>query len=306
MAPHPASLPAPLPPTLLPELARQRPLLLCLDYDGTLAEITTDPRAAYPLEPARAALAEMAGRPERVRLAVVSGRGVTEVRRLLGIGRGVIVCGVHGLEMTGPDGRVEVLAAARAAAADLERVRAWLSCHVPAGAGFLIEDKKIAVALHYRTADRTRAGPLRRAFAAFLWRATPSLCAGFGKMVIEAIPRGANKGHAVRAILKRSGPSLLPVYFGDDQTDEDGFRAVGQEGIAVLVGRQRKSAARYRLGSPRALAHVLGDIAQALRPAAEPEAAQSSSALAGASPRPLARPTPAIARRARRRRRRAR
>jgi trehalose-6-phosphatase len=72
------------------------------------------------------------------------------------------------------------------------------------------------------------------------------------KMAAEALPKSTSKEDAVRALCQRAGKDFEPVYFGDDLTDEDAFRELDGRGITVLVGRQRPSAARYRVENPSA------------------------------------------------------
>jgi trehalose-phosphatase len=84
---------------LLPDLVRNGPVLLCLDYDGTLSEIVSDPGAARPLPGVREALFALAAHPDRMRVAIISGRSIEALRGLLGVVDGVALAGVHGLEL---------------------------------------------------------------------------------------------------------------------------------------------------------------------------------------------------------------
>jgi trehalose-phosphatase len=81
--------------------------------------------------------------------------------------------------------------------------------------------------------------------------------------VLEALPEIATKATAVRTLRQRLGPEFEPVYFGDDLTDEDAFRELAIHGISILVGEQRRSAARYRVGGPAEVVRVLKAIAAA-------------------------------------------
>ena len=82
-------------------------------------------------------------------------------------------------------------------------------------------------------------------------------------MVHEAIPRGiGGKGAAIEFFLRDTGVAgLRTIYFGDDLTDEDAFRAlVSHHGIGVLVGVERQSFAQYRVDSPGDVAELLEDL----------------------------------------------
>lgn len=256
---------APLPTRLLPGLLARGKVLLCLDYDGTIAEIVSDPASAWPLPGVGETLQALARIRERIRVAIVSGRDVATLTRLLGAdSAGLILSGTHGLELSYYGVTRELVNAATACEPELAQVRGWLAANVPPNRGFFIEDKEIAIAVHYRSADAAAADVIRRKFEIFLMRQTPRLTARHGKMVIEAIPNIASKGHAVRELIQHVGESFTPVYFGDDLTDEDAFAAIGERGVTVLVGKERKSGARYRVDSPQVVADLLSEMAAAL------------------------------------------
>jgi trehalose-phosphatase len=257
-------IPDPLPPALIPDLIRRQPILLCLDYDGTLSEIADDPAAAYPLREIPQLLESLAKRRGRIKVAVVSGREIAGLQRLLGLSDGIEFVGVHGLEMMRHGGRREVASGTRECMPDLAKIRAWLAGNVPKRAGFVIEDKVLSIALHYRKADAIVARKVHRAFEKFVRLETPALKAGHGKMVIEAMPRIASKGDAVLRLVERIEEGFLPVYFGDDLSDEDAFAALRERGITVLVGEAHPSAARYRVDNPAGVVVVLDSVANAL------------------------------------------
>jgi trehalose-phosphatase len=236
--------------------------MLCLDYDGTLSEIVSEPDLARPVHGAIGALKALASRRDRLDIAIVSGRELRDLRRRLPL-RGVAMSGVHGLQFLDADGICELAPGIAECRDDFERMRQWLEDNVPVS-GFAIEDKEIAIALHYRNAPPATGAYVRDAFAAFVAECTTSLEARHGKMVVEAMPKIASKANAVRMLLERAGSGCVPVYFGDDLTDEDAFAEIGAGGITVLVGEPRRSAARYRVGSPREVVRVLAAIASAL------------------------------------------
>jgi trehalose-phosphatase len=258
---------------MLEELAARSPLLLCLDYDGTISDLVSRPAMARPVEGVVAAIKAMARRRDRIAIAIVSGRPVAELRRMTGLGRQVMYAGVHGLEIAGRSddaGRhdaeddVRVAESVALSATELDRVRAWLARNVPDGAGFEVEDKQSAIALHYRNAEPAAAAPLIARFEEFVRTDAPHLRAAHNKMVVEALPVAASKGEAVRALSSEAGAAFMPVYFGDDRTDEDAFAALLARGVGVLVGEARPSLARWRLESPAAVAHILTALAKVL------------------------------------------
>lgn len=249
---------------MLEELARGGPLLLCLDYDGTIAEIASRPALARPIEGVVAALRALAHHRERIAAAIVSGRPIAELRRMTGLGSEVMFAGVHGLEIAGRDGVVRVSEAAARCAAELDAVREFLKRSVPANAGFEIEDKLLSVALHYRHAAPDAAAALCARVEEFVRAHTRSLRAAHNKMVVEALPAAASKAVAVRALSAEAGPAFLPVYFGDDRTDEDAFAALTDCGVGVMVGQPRASHARWRVDAPADVARLIAALAAVL------------------------------------------
>jgi trehalose 6-phosphate phosphatase len=255
---------APLPRGLLAQVADQRGLLLCLDYDGTLAEITPDPDRAVPVARVREALDRLVAAPAKVAVAIVTGRRIDAVKRLLGIERGLAFSGVHGLEFVHPDGAYGFTPEALACVDELAAVRRWLAREVPRDRGFWIEDKQVALGLHYRAADPLEARALCDRFAAFVAANAPRLKLLPLKMLLEAMPRAASKGHALAVLRSAFPPPRVIAYFGDDTTDEDAFAALGPGDLGVLVGPDCSTLAHYRVDNPAAVAAELTALAAAV------------------------------------------
>jgi trehalose-phosphatase len=253
----PTRIPQPLPERLLADLAATRGLGLLLDYDGTLADIVTDPSKAKPVPEVPALIDQIASRDASIVVAIVTGRRIGEVRKLLQVRSLTLFSGVHGLEIGDGGGKTQFTARAIACAPELDRVRRWLTAHTPSGHGFWIEDKQVAIGLHYRNADPEQAKALCAQFAEFLARDTPSLKLLPLKMLLEAVPKSAGKDMAVASFKSRFPRSFVTVYFGDDATDEAAFAALDKDDVGVLVGTARPSHARYRVADPRAVARQL-------------------------------------------------
>jgi trehalose 6-phosphate phosphatase len=256
--------PAPLPENLLTNLLQRKPILLCLDYDGTISEIASEPGVARPVNGAIEALEVLTASRGRVATAVVTGRSIRDLRSMMPIPPGMAVAGVHGLEFLYPAGEIEFAHETSYCRHDLENARVWLEHNLPANCGFIVEDKGVALALHYRQVAGPVADSVRDSFERFLTECTVTLRARHGKMVIEALPKIASKGTAVRVLQQRVGVQFEPVYFGDDLTDEDAFRELGAHGISVLVGMPRPSAARYRIDRPLDVVRALELLAAAI------------------------------------------
>jgi trehalose 6-phosphate phosphatase len=219
---------------------------LFLDLDGTLAPISPRPEDVGP-EQARTALLRALAQALDGRLAVISGRTLGEVDRILD--RSVLaVAGVHGLERRFADGAVW-----RAQASPgLEAARAALAPLIAAWPGAWLEDKGLSVAVHYRAAPA--AAEAVRSAAEMLAR-DGALVLQAGHMVLELRTPGPDKGDAVAAFMAHAPFSgARPVFVGDDLTDERGFAAAaGMSGFGVLVGRDRETAAAAGLADVAAV-----------------------------------------------------
>ncbi len=225
-------------------------ILLCLDYDGTLSPIVRDPAAARISASTRKLLQRLSA-SDRITVAVISGRQLEDVRRLVGL-PDLIYAGNHGLEIRGPSVTYLNPVAAKSRPA-LRALARKLIRELTSYPGAQIEDKGLTLSIHYRRVRPTDRDRVKEAIfrAAAPYRSGRALRLGEGKMVIEIRPPTSwNKGNAVRLLQRKNsrGGDLLTVYLGDDRTDEDAFRAVGREGITVKVGPPgTKTLARYRL-----------------------------------------------------------
>ncbi len=218
---------------------------LFLDYDGTLVGIAPTPEAALADDELRDLLAGLDRRWAGA-LALVSGRRVADLDRFLAPLR-LTVAGAHGLEMRLRDGTE--LAVTGDAAAALGRARMELRALQARVPGTLVEDKGLTVAFHYRGAPVAALDA--QALAAELVEGSGgSLQLLAGKMVVELLPAGRDKGRAIQDLLQTSPfAGRRPVFVGDDVTDEAGFTATNERGgMSVKVGAgDRGTAARWRL-----------------------------------------------------------
>lgn len=256
-----SATPAPMPYGFLAQLARKSKLLLCLDYDGTLSDLTPDPSRAFPVAGIQESLTRLVDASKHLTVAIVTGRRVAQARQLLGVSNGLIFSGLHGLEMS-QRGRIRVAPEAAAATSELDLVRQWIAHNIPASQGFHVEDKRFAVGVHYRSADPPIASSIADSFVQFVAASAPALKVMRLKMLVEAIPRVASKANAVAALRRTVKHPCVTVFVGDDATDEDALAALDDGDVGVLVGPARPSRARYRLPSPAAVAAELRALAE--------------------------------------------
>jgi trehalose 6-phosphate synthase/phosphatase len=244
------------------ELARRMQdadeLLLLLDYDGTLVPFTPTPELARPDAVLLGLLRALAERPE-TEVHVVSGRSREALEQWLGA-LPVWLHAEHGF-WSRPPGGSEWTAAAEVGGSWREPVLAILRDITARTPGSLIEAKAVALAWHYRLADREtgarRANELRLHLNQLLSNQPVEILAG--NRVIEIRPYGIHKGRIVPPLPPERLARTAILALGDDRTDEDLFAALPPEAVTVRVG-PGPTHARYRLegvGAVRALLQEL-------------------------------------------------
>ncbi len=258
-------------PHALDELSARRPAVF-YDFDGTLSDIVDDPNAARPVAGAVEALQELA---TQCPVAVLSGRDLADVTKRLGV-PGIWYAGSHGFELTAPDGSHHQNEDAAAAVPVLEQAAAELHDRLGSIPGVLVEHKRFGVAVHYRNAARDRVGEVAAAVRTAGRR--DALRVTTGREVIELRPDiDWDKGKTLRWVLdhlrqaqsgNQSAGPLVPVYVGDDITDEDAFDAVRQDGIAIVVRHNedgdRATAAVFAVENPAEVAEFTHRLARRL------------------------------------------
>lgn len=224
-----------------------------LDVDGTLLDLADHPDAVV-VEPT---LVEALGRLQRAAggaVALISGRRIADLDALFAP-LTFAIAGQHGLERRDGAGILHRHAGRSAA---FDRCRHELQTLVESHAGLLLEDKGTTLALHFR-----RAPQLER----LVDRRLSELVAGLdedyrlqhGKMVIEVKPGGHDKGTAIEDFMhEHPFRNRLPVFIGDDVTDEDGFRVVNALGGHSIKVGEGPTAARWRVATAQAVRSWLG------------------------------------------------
>jgi trehalose-phosphatase len=238
-------------------VSTRQPVLL-LDFDGTLSEIVDDPNAAtVPPDIAKTLESLTAHCP----VALISGRSLADIQNRVGV-RGLWYGGSHGVELVTPEGVRYENSHFTAAVDRLQSATSELSTRLAGIEGVFLEDKHFAVAVHYRNVSSDRVDALTAVVRTIGQRR--SLRVSTGRKVIELRPDvDWDKGKAVDWIMHRisDGGLALPIYIGDDATDEDAFDAVRQKGIGIAVRQasfdERRSAARYCLDDPHAVGEFL-------------------------------------------------
>ncbi|MDX2084186.1 MAG: trehalose-phosphatase [Candidatus Melainabacteria bacterium] len=251
---------------------------LMLDYDGTLTPIVSQPEQAHLTQTQHDLLVRLCRLPN-IRVAIVSGRSVEQLRGFLGPGfqgEALLLCGLHGGEIYALETGAYLLSATNnehTAAAELfrQRLLARLESNLSQAPGWLppgllVEDKAQSVALHYRLANPTIK---EQAVSIFYdcFNAQPTLSTHFrvqpGKEVLELVPQSYSKASAVGFLYNHwcvnGQATLKPCFIGDDLTDEDAFLAVhSYQGLSVCVGKTlAETHAKHTLANVQAVYEAL-------------------------------------------------
>lgn len=245
-----------------PEIAarlRGRPAVF-LDYDGTMTPIVPDPQAATIPEESREVLRRLAA---RCAVGIISGRDLADVRRMVGVEE-LVYAGSHGFDIVGPDGLREQRGTEYLPALDRaeEELREALG-----ETGARVERKRFAIAMHSRGLSQAEADRVEALTLPVAERHAGLRVTG-GKRILEIRPDIEwDKGRALRWLVEVLGlEEAIPVFVGDDLTDEDAFRELEGRGIPVVVRGEddsRPTRASYVLEDPPAVRRFLERLVEA-------------------------------------------
>lgn len=240
-----------------------------LDYDGTLTPIVDRPDDAVIADAMRGAVRALA---ERCTVCIVSGRDRAVVQELMGV-RSLVVAGSHGFDIWAPEAGTIEREEGRKYEDLMRDVETRLRSELDGIAGVLIEPKKVGVAVHDRLVAEAERSRVRATVDAVLGEHPDELKVTPGKRVYEIQPQiDWDKGKAVRYLLGALGldrDDVVPIYLGDDVTDEYAFGALGDDGVGIFVGEAddpevagRTTAADYGLRSPDEVEQFLDRLAR--------------------------------------------
>ncbi|MGH3974473.1 MAG: trehalose-phosphatase [Pseudonocardiaceae bacterium] len=249
-------------------LVGRRPAVF-LDYDGVLTPIVERPEDAVMSDSMREVVRALA---QRCSVCVVSGRDRPVVQQLMGIDT-LLVAGSHGFDIWSPQEGNIVHDAATGFEDLIFEVRDRLRTEVESIPGVVVEPKRASVAVHYRLADPEHRTKVTAAVDELLDQYPGRLKVTPGKMVYELQPKiDWHKGKAVLHLLLTldlDTDDVVPLYLGDDITDEDAFRALAGRGVGIIVGHpddpevaERPTAADFVLQSTVEVEQFLNTLAR--------------------------------------------
>ncbi|MDP2167565.1 MAG: trehalose-phosphatase [Thermodesulfovibrionales bacterium] len=224
-----------------------RKLMLFLDFDGTLSPIVKNPEEAVIKDKVKGWLKRLS-EDKNNKIAIVTGRSLKDIIKKVGL-KDVIYASNHGMEVY-YGGRF-LLRKATDIRRPLKRLERELTIKLSGIPDIFIENKGLSLAVHLRRVENQYHKEVKRIVNITVesWLKRYKLQLTGGKMLIEVRPLSWDKGKAVLWIWKRLAPKHLPVYVGDDVTDEDAFSALKPYGITIRIGRWRKSNAEYSVSS---------------------------------------------------------
>ncbi|MCK9614193.1 MAG: trehalose-phosphatase [Candidatus Omnitrophica bacterium] len=240
-------------------------IYLFLDYDGTLAPIVDKPEEAFLPKETRELLINLA-KDCNCKIAIISGRTINDVKGRVKI-KNIIYAGNHGLEIEGP--KIKFRARIHPKFLTMfNSIKDSLAKKLSGIKGVFVEDKGLTLSLHYRLVNKKHVSDVKTIFheTVITYLAGDRIRVKSGKMIFEIRPPiDWDKGKAVLWLLSRQqfvnkNKNVLPIYIGDDITDEDAFCAIRNKGLTVFVGSPKESCAEYYLKSTQDVAKLLGRI----------------------------------------------
>lgn len=240
-------------------------IFLFLDFDGTLAPIVQRPDKAKASPEALRIIKSLSERLD-CKLAIISGRSLEDIKKRVGL-KNIIYSGNHGMQVESPTIKYEPKISTGQIKA-LNKIKKELVEKVSKIKGVFIEDKGLSIALHFRQVNNDKVNVIKTIFreVTILPSVQKAIKIRSGKKVLEAsLPAEWDKGRIVLWLLSRQqfkldGSEIVPIYIGDDTTDEDAFKALKKNGITIFVGRPKDSAANYYLRDSKEVTRLLGCI----------------------------------------------
>jgi len=240
------------------EIGKFPHVFLFLDYDGTLTPIVSTPEKAKIPPIVKQSIKKLQKNP-RFTIAIISGRSLRDVKRMVNI-KGLIYAGNHGLEIERARRRISRPMGSETRPI-IKKIKLDLQRELEDIKGVRVEDKLCTLSVHFRLVRPGQRLLVKKIFKNVV---QPKLLSreikiSSGKMVLEVRPGVEwDKGKAVLHIIAGK-KGAVPVYIGDDLTDQDAFRAINSRGMSIFVGRPKRTIhADYFLKGPKDVERFIG------------------------------------------------
>nr|MBU1327884.1 trehalose-phosphatase [Candidatus Omnitrophota bacterium] len=249
----------------LKSLLKNKFIFLFLDYDGTLTPIAQSPDKAIISRKTIEILGGLSKIPH-CKVAIISGRALKDIKKKIGLEE-IIYAGNHGLEIDGPKVKFKTPISLKYIIV-LKKIKTILKKKLSKIRGVIIEDKGLTLSVHYRLVNTKDAWLVKTIFheALAYYIVSNKIKTRPGKKVLEIRPvLEWDKGKIVLWLIARlkfvlGKKPFVPIYIGDDITDEDAFRALKNKGLTVFVGNPGNSHAKYYLRNTQEVSEFLEQI----------------------------------------------
>jgi trehalose 6-phosphate phosphatase len=241
-------------------------IFLFLDYDGTLVPFKDTPTQVTTPKQIKKVIRQLIKNP-KVKVIIATGRQLQDIKELMNV-KGVSFIALHGLEIETADGMKFCWKQATQARLLIKTIKKDMQKKLTDEKGAFLEDKELTIVFHYRLLAKNKIHPLRETFKKIVRNHDTQKILEIinGAKIIEARPKGWNKGKGIEIFLAQYTPvkNILPIYIGDDITDEDAFRFLGKRGITIHVTNRskRKTSARYQVKNPDEVYSFLQSLSQ--------------------------------------------
>ncbi len=240
------------------------PIFFMADYDGTLTPIAKRPEDAVMSQEMKKLLSDLTS---VCPVGIISGRSLKDLKSMVDLPR-AYYSGNHGFEISGPSVDF-VLDEAKEAKKSVQKICKNLEDRVGSFDGVIVENKTYTASVHYRLVEESeKIDRIIETVEGLLapYREKNVIEVKYGKKVIEIGPKiDWDKGKAVSLLLKviNLEEETMPIYLGDDITDEDAFHTLKNNGISILVSEEeRETAADYRLKNHQEVKKLIKKIAK--------------------------------------------
>ncbi|OGL46693.1 MAG: trehalose-phosphatase, partial [Candidatus Schekmanbacteria bacterium RBG_16_38_10] len=221
-------------------------------YDGTLTPIVEQPDKAAISEDMRNLLRDLSTK-QGCSVGIISGRALKDIKRMVGLKR-IIYVGNHGLEIEGSKIKFESQISSQLFSI-IRNLKEELTNKLSKIKGIFVEDKDVTLSVHYRLATRSSYLLAKKIIEEVLqpFLAKNKIKVSYGKKVIDIKPPVQwNKGRVIAWLLARQtfilgNHPIMPIYLGDDVTDEDAFGMLKNKGLTIYIGKPKNSQAKYYL-----------------------------------------------------------
>jgi trehalose 6-phosphate phosphatase len=250
---------------LVEKLDAKTPLVLFLDYDGTLDNFAPTPDDILPNPDVIGLMQKLVDVPH-IHPIILSGRKLAHLRALLPVEK-LCLAGTYGLEIQTAEGVQIEQEAYDTIRPTISRIKPVWQELIQRDAAFFLEDKGWSLAIHAKFVDPKLS---QKVLTDSLAAAQPLIDHTRFQIIVddqflEAAPILANKGSAVLYMVTRFGyENMQYLYIGDDEKDELGMKAVqGLGGFAIKAADiSVKTTANWHLDDPQTVRVFLNDLAE--------------------------------------------